>query len=251
MARGSGAVRSPGSARHDAAALAGRHVWLAQPGRDDAWHQRLGTVRRVSVGSGRSAQIRPRRVPAVASQRRGPRAAEPAQSAAGAREGTSTTGSNRPGCVRSLRLRRFRSSESDERLLGDHRARRHAAAVGARLHAVAPDARRRHADRRHRGYVPQEADSARRLDLPWHRIRAARVEHEAAVIRLQSGSLQAARRPGRCRRSAREACESRRSHGAVGSRQACPRCTGRFRRGRAKRWTGRTSRATGSSTCRW
>ena len=51
LARAPGAVRSARTARHDAAALAGRHVRLAQPGRDAARHRRLGHVRRRTRGA--------------------------------------------------------------------------------------------------------------------------------------------------------------------------------------------------------
>ena len=81
--------------------------------------------------------------------------------------------------------------EGDAGLLGDHRAGGDAAEVGARLHAVAPDARGRRADARHRRYVPREADPARRRDLPGNGLRAARLEHEAAVVRVQPRGLHA------------------------------------------------------------
>ncbi len=70
LARAAGAVRSPRTARHDAAALASRHVRLAQPGRHAARHRRLGPVRRRPVGPGRPPRVRSRRLHPVASERR-------------------------------------------------------------------------------------------------------------------------------------------------------------------------------------
>ena len=250
MARAAGAVRSPRTARHDAAALAGRHVRLAQPGRDAARHGRLGPVRRGAVGTGRSPQGRPRRLHPLEAERRRTRAAERAQPAAGAGQGPAAAGRRRPRIVRRLRLRRRRPGEGDEGLLGDHRTRGDAAVVGARLHAVAPDARGRRADARHRRDVPSQADSARCADLPRHRLHAARVEHEAAVVRLQPGRLHARPRGGH-RRPARATREGRRPHGAVGSRPAPDLARDDSAASRAKRSTRRTSRTTGSSTCRW
>ena len=219
MARAAGAVRSPRTARHDAAALAGRHVRLAEPGRHAARHARLGIVRRGSVGTSRPPRARPRRLRALEAQRRRARAAERAQPAAGAGQGPAATGRRPSWDVRLLRLRRGRPDAGAPGLLGHHRARGAAAAVGARLHAVAPDARGRRADARHRRDLPSQADPAGCPDLPGHRLHAARVEHEAAVVPVQPGSVEA-RRDGGHRRPARAKREGRRPHGAVGPRPA-------------------------------
>ena len=101
-------------------------------------------------------------------------------------------------------------------LLGDHRAGGHAAEVGARLHAVAPDARGRQADARDRRHVPVEADPDRRGHLSRYRLRAARLEYPSAVVRLQSRCGQA-RPEGVSRGHARAQREGGRAHGAVGS----------------------------------
>ena len=86
VARAAGAVRSPRPAGLDGAALAERHVRLAQSGRDAARHVRLGAVRRDPVGPGRSAPDGSRPLRSLAAVRAGPRAAERAEPAAEPRE---------------------------------------------------------------------------------------------------------------------------------------------------------------------
>ena len=76
---------------------------------------------------------------------------------------------------------------------------------------------------------------------------AARLEHAAAVVRLQSRGVQA-RPEGGARRHARAPREGRRAHGPVGPRPAADAARHDSRRSRARRSTRRTSRATGSST---
>ena len=95
----------------------------------------------------------------------------------------------------------------------------------------------------------QEADPARRGDLPRHRLRATRLEHQAAVLRLQPGGVQARPERGH-RRHARASRKGRRPHGAVGSRQAADAAGNDPASTRRERWTHRTSTITGSSTCR-
>ena len=97
--------------------------------------------------------------------------------------------------------------------------------------------------------VPQEEHPARRGDLPRHRLRATRLEHQAAVLRFQPGRLQA-RSEGGHRRHARAEREGRRPHGAVGPRQAADAAGNHPGARPERRWTHLTSTATGSSTCR-
>ena len=157
----------------------------------------LGPVRRRSVGTGRSSTARPRRLHPVQADREGECPSDRAEPATGAGEGDSTDRSDDRGTLRLLHLRRARSRESDQGLLNHHRAGRHAAEVGARLHAVASYAPRRPADDRGRRHVPVQAHPARRGHLPRHRLRAARLEHQAAVVRLQSRRLHARPQGGR------------------------------------------------------
>ena len=181
----------------------------------------MGPVRRDAVGAGRSARNRI----AACSCRGNRRPADQVpqnerNQQQSARQGTAPDRRDRAGPVRRVRLRRARSSDRAEGLLRRSPGRAvDAAEMGARLHAVASHARRRNADAEHHRHVPREADSARRGDLSRHRVRAARMEHEAAVVRLQSRRLQA-RPEGRARRHARPPREGRRPHGPVGSRSA-------------------------------
>ena len=219
VARSACAVRQARCARYDGAALAERHVRIAQPVADAAGHGRLGAVRRRAVGARGPAPRRSRRVPAVEADGRRERAADREQSAAESRQGTASDRSDRAGARRPLRLRCGRSVERPEGLRAHHRTGRDAAEVGARLHAVAPHARHRRADDRDHRHVPLEADSDRCGHLPRHRLLSARLEYETAVVRLPSRGVHA-RSEGRARRDAREAREGGRSHGPVGSRQA-------------------------------
>ena len=163
VARASGAVRSPRTARHDAAALAGRHVRLAQPGRDAARHAAAGACSSRRRGD-RSISARP----TAASSSPG----SPATPSACRR--TSATSSRRwpracrrpdavvPGLYDLFVFDAADPATAMKDFSVHHRARGDAAAVGARLHAVAPDARGRRADARHRRHVPSQADPARR-----------------------------------------------------------------------------------------
>ena len=143
-----------------------------------------------------------------------------------------------PECDRSGLVRLFvfdaqRPAGGARGLRRHHRPGRDAAALGARLHAVAPHARRRRADACNRRHVPQEAHSARRRDLSRHRLHPERLEHAAAVVRLQPRGLQA-RPEGRARRHARPERQGRRPHGAVGPRPAADAARHRSRRGPAR-----------------
>ena len=91
---------------------------------------------------------------------------------------------------------------------------------------------------------------ARRGDLPRHRLQPARLEHEAAVVRLQSRRLQA-RSEGRARRHARPPRQGRRAHGPVGSRQAADAARLDSAAAGRARSTRRTSRPTGGSISAW
>ena len=102
-----------------------------------------------AVGAGRSADSRPRRVPAVEAHRRRPRAAERTQSAAGrSAKGCRRLDAVVPGLYDIFVFDAHDPARRDEGLLGHHRTGRDAAEVGARLHAVASHARRRRADAR-------------------------------------------------------------------------------------------------------
>ena len=180
-------------------------------------------------------------VPAVEADPRRRGAAERAQPAAGAGKGLPPIDAIVPGLYDVFVFDAHDPADALEGLRRDHRPGRDAAEVGARLHAVAPHARRRDADARHRRHVPREADSARRGDLSRHRLRAARLEHAAAVVRLQSRRLQA-RSEGRARRHARAERQGRRAHGAVGSRPAADAARHDSGRSPARRSTPRTSR---------
>ena len=216
VARAAGAVRSARRARHDGTAMAGRHVRIAQSGGGAVRDVGLGPVRGDTVGAGRSHGREPREVSAGRSHR--PPVRRP-----------SGTSSRTPAkaCRRRINtsLVSTTCSSSTPReptdALADFAAitgtRGDAAAMGARLHAVASHARRRNADAAHHRHVSREADSARRRDLSRHRIRARRMEHASAVVRLQPQRVQA-RSESRAGRHARTTRQGRRPHGPVGSR---------------------------------
>ena len=124
LARGSRPVRPPRQPRHDGAALAERHVRVAQPGRDDARHARLGPVRRRAVGPGRHARRQARRAAAVAADADPERAAERTQPAAGARQGPAADRRDRARLRRPLRLRRPRPAGARSRTTPRSPARR-------------------------------------------------------------------------------------------------------------------------------
>ena len=100
--------------------------------------------------------------------------------------------------------------------------------------------------RNHR-HVPIEEDSGRRRHLSRHRLRAARLEHAATVVRLQPRRLQARSRM-RCWRTCTRATSRSSCTWCPGIATGCRHSTARFRRSQARRWTRRTSSATGSST---
>ena len=144
VARAAGAVRPPRAARHDGAALAERHVRLAQSGRDAARHRAAGGCssrrrgcRSICASRIAASSCRGSRPPAE----RAPQNERNQQQALG--KGLPPVDADRAGPVRPLRLRRARSGERAEGFLRHHRARGDAAEVGARLHAVASHARGR------------------------------------------------------------------------------------------------------------
>ena len=147
VARATGAVRSARAARHHGASLAERHVRLAQSSGDAAGHLGMGTVRGHAMDAGRPAGSGARPLRAVHAAGAGRRAPDGEEPAAGARQGIAADGSGRARPRRSLRLRRRRPAARAEGLLHHHRSGGHAAEVGARLHAVAPHDRERHAAR--------------------------------------------------------------------------------------------------------
>ena len=200
-----------------------------------------------AVGPGRSARREARRVPAVEADRQRERAADRAQPAAGAGQGHSAGRQIVPGLYDFFV---FDAHDPAAALKDFCRITGPAVmppkwALG--LHAVASDARGREADARDHRHVPVEADSGRCRHLSRHRLRAARLEHQAAVVRLQPRCLQA-RSGCRARGHARAQRQGRRAHGAVGSRQAADAARLDSAGAGRRRSTRRTSRATGSST---
>ena len=234
VARAAGAVRSPRRARHDGAALAERHVRLAQPGRDAVRHRRLGPVRRDALGARRPARA-DRGVflpwkPAAADQRAADRRQSAAESRQGPAAGRQRSCPASTTCSSSTRAIPRRPSGTSPPSPAPPRMPPKWALGYMQSHRTLED------DTQMLGIVDTfraEAHSARRGHLSRHRLHAARLEHEAAVVRFQSRGLQA-RSAGRARRHARAAREGRGAHGAVGSRPAADAARAPFRRARAK-----------------
>ena len=237
LARAGRAVRSPRPARHDGAALAERHVRLAQSRRDAARHGRVGTVRRDAVGAGRSA-----RTPSAACSSRGSRPATRARRRPSATS-SRTLGKGLPpvdAIVPGLYDVFVFDAHDPAQALKDFSTITGPAAMPPKWALGYMQSHRTLEDETQMlGIV----DTFRSKQIPLDAVIYLGTgftprgwNTQAAVVRLQPRRLQA-RSEGGARRHARAEREGRRAHGAVGSGQAADAARHDSGRGPARRST--------------